>query len=313
MKTGFRANPFARAVEEHLSSKVQASPIGVALSGGVDSILLAHTLHHLSIPFIALHFNHRWREKASDADAKWVKAWCAERGIKCYIGKAKEKGPTSENKARMERWAFFKKMAHTYSLSSIWMAHHADDLVETFLLQLLRGAGIDGLISLAPSSRMEDLEIKRPWLQFWKEEIIEQAKNLNLSWREDSTNQELTYARNRLRLQILPMLQQVIGRDPRKMIYRTAQILAEENNYWSQIIPETWPSQLRVKEIANQPIAWQRRALRAWLKAQGIQDLNFETIENVRKLLTQLKPAKTNLHRGYFCKRQKGFLMIQSP
>ena len=317
LKTASKSNPFARAIQELLPTQPGPNtthpPLALALSGGVDSILLAHSLHAQSIPFIALHFNHRWRERASDDDAKWLAAWCEERAIPLHIGRAKKKGPASENQARTERWTFFKKTCRALSIPSIWTAHHADDLVETFLLQLLRGAGPDGLTSLAPCSSMHGLETRRPWLGFWKEEILARARSLNLTWREDATNQQAAYARNRLRLHALPALQKAIGRDPRPMIYRTAQIITDENSYWQELFPKKWPAQVPVRELAAQPIAWQRRALRGWLKSQGVGNLNFDTIEAVRALLTQPKPSQVNLQGGLFCRRQKSFLWIITP
>jgi len=284
--------------------------IAVGVSGGIDSIVLAEILHRMKTPLVILHFNHRWRGAESDGDAKWITLWAARRRIPLIIGHATTKGKTSEAQAREQRWAFFAKTCREEEISEIWLAHHADDLVETFLLQLMRGAGVDGLASLQVRRQVCGVQAVRPLLPYFKEELLGMAKSLRLKWREDATNLSRDYLRNRLRLDILPLLSTAVGRDVSKLILRTASLLATENDYWKSILPSQWPERASVKELKIFHPAHQRRWLRGWLQAKGVTDLSYEDVERVRALLTHLKPSKVNLSRGWHCGRRAGSLWI---
>lgn len=303
-------------IEQKLFEVVRAQfmrqRIGLALSGGVDSMLLAETLHRLKIFFVALHFNHRWRGKQSDADAQWVEKWCAKRKIPIEIGIAVHAGKTSENEARKARWNFLKNAATKHCLSEIWFAHHADDLVETFLLQLLRGAGPEGLASLKKTRKMRSLKIVRPLLQFFKEDIIRQAKAWKLKWREDASNRSDLHFRNRVRNRLLPILSKMAGRDVRKQIWRAVALLADENAFFESKLPKKWPQKASTKKLRKLPLPLQRRWLRGWLLFQNISDLSFDDIESVRLLLEKNKPSKINLSQKKFCRRKEGFIFIES-
>ncbi|MFH1066959.1 MAG: tRNA lysidine(34) synthetase TilS [bacterium] len=287
--------------------------IGLGLSGGMDSILLAECLRRLKIPFVALHFNHRWRGKESEQDAQWVQRWCKTRGIEIETGQAGQAGATSENAARQARWAFFERAARKHHLHAIWLAHHADDLVETFLLQLLRGAGPEGLASLKEKRTIGSLLVIRPWLGFFKEELLQQAKTWKLKWREDASNRNPTYLRNRARHQLLPFLHQLTGRDVKRLIWRTAALVAEENAFWETLMPAHWPVHAPVARLKNKPTAFQRRWLRGWLLSRGVKDLSFDDIETVRHLLIHTRPARVNLSQGKFCRRRAGVLFVEEP
>jgi tRNA(Ile)-lysidine synthase len=290
--------------------KHKSASIGLAFSGGVDSTLLAEFLHRQKISFVALHFDHRWRGKKSAQDAEWVKNWCKKRNIPVEIGRARQAGATSENTAREARWKFFGKATKEYLLKEIWMAHHADDLVETFLMQMLRGAGLEGLASLRAERMMGEIKIVRPWLEFFKKEIIQQAHAWKLKWREDASNKNTKYFRNRVRGELLPSLSKIAGRDAKSLLWRTAMLLAEENRFLETLIPSPLLEKLPVKLLKSLPPALQRRCLKQWLKERGIEDISFEDVEAARNLLQKEKPAKINLSRGKFCRRKEGFLFI---
>jgi tRNA(Ile)-lysidine synthase len=290
---------------------VRDAKLALGFSGGVDSTLMAETLRRKKIPFIALHFNHRWRGKQSDADARWVREWCQKRKIPCIIGRAKSAGATSEAIARKERWEFFQSSCKQRKVRALLLAHHADDVVETVLFQLLRGSGMDGLEGIKYERLQGNLKIIRPWLYIFKDLIVAQALAWKLDWCDDITNNKTDYTRNRLRHDVIPYLSQSIGRDVRPAILRLAQIVAEENAYWEAMLPSIWPERASISWLKNQAIALQRRWLRGWLRYHNVGDISFENIESILRLITQTKPAKINLARGWFCRRTAGELWIQ--
>jgi tRNA(Ile)-lysidine synthase len=300
-----------KKVLDHLKQTVTPHSLAVAISGGVDSMVLAEALIRLSIPFTALNFNHRWREPKSSQEAQWIKKWTQKRNIKIYQAKAKKSGVTSENTARQERWDFILKQTKKLKIKNIAIAHHADDLVETFFLQLLRGSSSKGISSLSADRKINHLQVHRPLLPFSKKEILSLAKLWKVDWKEDATNQSKDFFRNRVRHDLMPLLKKVAQRPVIQNISQTCKILNEENEYWEQLMPKKYPKKVSVQELRKEHIAYQRRYLHNWLKSQKISDIGFEDVENTRTLITQRDPAKINLSKGKFCRRKEGFLFIE--
>lgn len=179
----------------------------VALSGGPDSVCLFDILYKLngklSFKLIACHFNHKMRGKASNQDEKFVKEFCAKRGVECLIGTV-EQGIAlkSEESAREARYSFFEKILKQGRGAKVALAHNSNDLSETFILRLIRGAGLRGLRSI-PRSRKNFI---RPLLDFTRAEIETYLNENNIEYRIDKTNQNIKYARNFVRLKIVPLL-----------------------------------------------------------------------------------------------------------
>lgn len=176
----------------------------VAASGGVDSVVLLDMLVHGNLPgyelenlyyqLIIAHFDHGIRPDSAD-DAQFVKMLAAQYGT-IFESMREELGPdASEEKARNHRYAYLQSLVKRYNASLV-TAHHADDVIETVAINIARGTGWRGL------AVMDNQEILRPLLNTTKAEIIKYAKEHNLSWREDSTNQDEKYLRNKLRNKI---------------------------------------------------------------------------------------------------------------
>jgi tRNA(Ile)-lysidine synthase len=287
--------------------------IGVALSGGLDSLVLAEGLHRLGISFIALHVNHAWRGEESAQDAVWIKNWCKSKKIPFYTKKLASRLPRTEVAGREARLSFYQKMASQKDLGEIWLGHHADDLAETFLLQLLRGAGPEGLGAMPERRLIGSLVLVRPLLSLCKSELKACAKGWKITWREDASNRSNDYLRNRVRRQLLPYLKKISGKDPRPSLIRCARILSDENKYWNDLLPRHWPEILLIKDLKKAAPALQRRMIRAWLISRKISNLSFENIETVRGLVLRNQPAKVNLSKGCYCRRREGVLFIEDP
>ncbi len=180
----------------------------VALSGGLDSVVLLHLLRSLPREarpsLVAAHFDHRMRP-GSGADADWVAGLCRAWRIPLERAAAPS-APVSEAEARALRYAFLRAAAARAGASLIVTAHHADDQAETVLFRALRGAGLVGLSGIAPHRG----DLVRPLLPFTRTELEAHAHAAGLRWRDDPSNLDLRYARNRLRLRVLPALEAVI-------------------------------------------------------------------------------------------------------
>jgi len=285
--------------------------LGLGVSGGLDSMVLAEALRRLGKEPLCLHVNHGWRGRQSDGDGKFVEGWCRKQRFP-FVAKVLTTGvPRTEAAAREARWRFFTATLKKRKIRTLLLAHHADDLVETFLLQLLRGAGPDGLAGLQECRELDGIRVLRPLLAFGKKELQSLARHWQLAWREDASNQSDDYFRNRVRRRLLPYLQKLSGRDPLAVIRRTAQIIADENGFWEKELPKVWGSRLALRMFAGKSVAWKRRALRSWLVSQGVTNADFEQIEAVRGLLGRGNPSRVNLSGDRFCARRAGYLLVE--
>ena len=193
----------------NLVNKFEDHHFFVGLSGGLDSMVLLHLLcsHHQNIT--ALHVNYKLRGSDSDKDENHVKQETLKLNVPIIIHHVtideqnKMKKGNLQLEARKIRYDFFKKEASKKKHSKIFVAHHLDDQVETFFLQLTRGSGIAGLSGMQAQSEV----LIRPLLPFTKNEILIYAKSNAVLWREDTSNNSLKYLRNRLRNAWIPLLE----------------------------------------------------------------------------------------------------------
>ena len=207
-----------------------------AVSGGADSVALLALLRECArageIRLAAAHFEHGIRGEESRADARFVKALCADWGIECHMGAcdvpalAAGRHVGLEQAARDARYAFLRRVKAEIGADCIALAHHMDDQAETVLMHLLRGAGLRGASGMA--AREGDLY--RPLLAVRKSELIAYLEEMGIDWREDSTNAQADTPRNRLRLEALPALEAAYPGAARALC-RFASIAAREDDY----------------------------------------------------------------------------------
>jgi tRNA(Ile)-lysidine synthase len=218
--------------------------------------------------------------------------------------------------AREARYSFFAKVAKHRRCRTILLAHHADDLVETFLINLFRGAGTTGLAAMREISTRRigdvDLTIVRPFLGVWRNEIDKYVREHCLKFREDASNKNLAPLRNRLRRRIIPYQEKTLGRNIRQNIWRTAIIAAEEEAWIENELPDSIDVDLSVSELRSLPIALQRRAILKWLRRQNVSGIGFDAIECVRSLLEPAaRVAKMNLPQDRHVRRRAGKIFVE--
>ncbi|GIM48702.1 tRNA lysidine(34) synthetase TilS [Capnocytophaga stomatis] len=183
----------------------------VAISGGVDSIVLAYLLNQLGIEIVLGHCNFQLRGEESNEDEAFVKEFGQKLNAKTFIKRFDTQKFSSENQmntqlsARKLRYDWFEEVAMESECDFIATAHHADDNIETFIINLSRGTGLDGLLGIP----QRNVKIIRPLLPFSRQEILEFAEKNRLLWREDSSNASDKYVRNKIRHNIVPVLKEI--------------------------------------------------------------------------------------------------------
>lgn len=211
----------------------------LALSGGIDSMVLADMLLKAKANFVVAHCNFHLRGEESDGDERFVRDYAERNGLMIYVNQfdtmayAKEHGISIEMAARELRYAWFEELRQQLNYESIAVAHHADDQLETFFIHLLRGAGIRGLKGMLP----ENGHVIRPLLHVSREEIHQYAIENGIPWREDHTNAETQYLRNKIRHELLPVIDS-ISKEGRASILKSISHLASENELYRELVKE---------------------------------------------------------------------------
>ena len=183
----------------------------LAVSGGIDSMVLLHLFHKLEFDVTVAHCNFSLRDAESDADEDFVRTTCEALKIPYYIQKFDTKQFASDYKlsiqltARKLRYDWFSELLSEQKLDYVLTAHHLDDEIETFLIHLTRGTGLEGLTGIPEKNE----NVIRPLLKFSREEIVIFAKENNIQWHEDSSNASNKYLRNKLRHNVIPILKEL--------------------------------------------------------------------------------------------------------
>ena len=297
------------------------APCLVGVSGGRDSIALAHWLHAAGYrELIIVHLDHGLRT-ASRAEAKFVRDFARKLGCEFVTKRvrtadyAKRRKLSAETAARELRYGFFAEVARERNAPRLILAHHADDQVETFLLQLLRGAGPGGLGGMSSCTSREAngvrLSIARPFLGVWRTEIDAYIAQHGLRYCEDPSNADLQHTRNRVRHIALPALCEAFGRDVKAAICRTAELLRAEDEAVSAMLDrQQLGASLEVEYLRSLSVAMQRRCIHAWLRRHGVEDAGFTEVEAVRSLLHEPRKAKVNLARNRCARRRAKRLFL---
>ncbi len=216
--------------------------IGLAVSGGIDSMVLLDTFCKISrkynLKLYVMHYNHKWRKK-SFMDAQLVRKYSEENKVFFLYKENEGKIVKDEETAREQRYSFFKACAKKLSLKVICTAHHKDDQVETVLFRLTRGTGPNGLLPIKEFLDFShNTKIYRPFLSFTKEQIYKYAKKHRLPYIEDETNKDLKYKRNLIRRKILPLLRKVNEKAANNILLCSDLVYSQNvvvGNYFSEL------------------------------------------------------------------------------
>lgn len=280
----------------------------VGVSGGADSMALLHCLTELSgalgVELTAVHVNHMARGTESEGDAAFVRRSCRELGVRCVVkrvnvkARARRRKLSFEMAARDARYECFLTEARLGRLpAAILTAHTLDDQAETVLLKLARGAGIRGLAGIPARSEVEGTAVLRPMLEINRREVVAFLRRRGLEWREDSSNASPAYLRNRVRRQVLPLIEAELNPNARSILARTAELLREDDALLETLTNEALaacavsPNELSIAELRQEHRAIVRRVLMRWLSRNGVadKDLDLGLIAAVEKLIVSRK------------------------
>ncbi len=318
---------------ENLSSQVEnilghydkSVPYLAGISGGVDSMVLLALLAHSGFRhIIVVHVNHKIRGADADADATRVVDAAQKFSFPAEVvevdvpARATAENMSVETMGRMVRWEAFACMGERYGTKNVFLAHHADDEIETFLFNLFRGTGVSGLTGMQPEREItingRALLLLRPLLNIWKHELLAFAEQAGVQFGEDFTNEELEYARNRIRSGLLPELNKWMRRDIRANVKRTMGILALEDAFLETLIP-AWAQEEKLPVAAMRELhpAMQRRVIRRWLMHHKIPGPDFRVIQDVLRLVDESETIhKINLPTGRHARRTAGWIYIET-
>ncbi|HTK96211.1 MAG TPA: tRNA lysidine(34) synthetase TilS, partial [Terriglobales bacterium] len=284
--------------------------VGVAVSGGPDSVALLRVLlelraEHGIVVAAVLHFNHKLRAADSDADEAFVAALAREHGLEFLRAAAdtaaQAAGEGLEAAARALRLRFFADAMRAHRLDAVATGHTLDDQAETVLMRLIRGAGTRGLAAIQPIVRVElpqqEARIVRPLLAIRRAEFLDYLRGLGQPFREDASNRDPKFLRNRIRHELLPLLERDYNPRVAAGLAQTAEISRAEQQHWERELSEAvrqvarWkgvPGEgrgvlLSVPAFAQLSPALQRRLLQR-LSDQVERSLTFEQIESLREL-----------------------------
>ncbi|MBV9875766.1 MAG: tRNA lysidine(34) synthetase TilS [Verrucomicrobia bacterium] len=288
----------------------------VGVSGGVDSRVLLQTLIDTGFTNLVIcHLDHRLRGRDSERENRLIRRLATRLKLPLVQEQVEGWPPkiSLETAARQARQQFFARAAKQFGASHVFLGHHADDQVETFLFNILRGAGSIGQAAMRTETRISaggvDLIVVRPLLHVWKQEIRDYARQRRLKFSEDATNAENKFTRNRIRNLLVPEIERILGRPFKSNLLRLCEIAGDEAELLRQLTPTWWElDELPVRDLRTLPVAFQRRVIHQWLTRKQIDDVSFEDVEQIRSMLSHQEIAKVNLSAGNSCRRRAGKL-----
>lgn len=324
----------------------------VGVSGGADSVALLAALRQLSAAggqrLTVAHLNHGIRGKAAASDAAFVAELARRWKLPVVVGRAnvpklaRSSALSLEMAARKARYAFFAKVAKAHRCPALATAHTADDQAETILLNLARGAGASGLAgipysawhalklsepghagdfaeAMAHTSGHGRLRVIRPLRDVDRNSVERFLRQRHLAWREDATNADLAFLRNRVRHEILPFLEKRLNPKIRQALLRCGEILSGENEWLATLTERSLaecrprPNSLAVERLIQLPLAARRRVLRRWLEVGKAADAarDFATIERLDALaLTHRRGSAALTLPGGWQVDRKGTMLV---
>lgn len=299
----------------------------VAVSGGPDSMALLHVLYKLKeklgISLYVAHVNHGLRGMESDEDEAYVARFCESLNIEFKSKKvdineiSKLRNLSSESAGREVRYEFFEELMKNFSAQKVAIAHNANDQAETILMRIMRGTGMDGLIGIRP---VRDNIFVRPLINTTREEIEEYCFKNNLNPRIDKTNLEAIYARNKVRLQLIPYIQENFNKDIIQVLNRLSYTIKVDNEYMEALSKEKFKKYCdisREKVIISKEAFLEHEAMITRILRLAINNLlgnlyNFEKIHiyDIIRIQGYSTGKEINLPNGVFVTNNYGDIII---
>ena len=292
---------------------VPGSPIGVAFSGGTDSLALAAVLARIapaaSVAPLLFHVNHQLRP-GSSVDADQCKQLAHRLSLPIHVAMVdpdamlRHRGVGIEEAARRERYRLLAGLAQANDAVCLAVGHHADDQAETVLMHLLRGSGLHGAVAMSswiemqipwwpvddPASGTHSLRVWRPFLNERRSDLTRYAAQFGLEPVEDESNLDARFLRNRIRHEVLPLLEEV-REGATLALVRYGAIASEEDRYLTKLADESFRRSVNGQggldraRLAEEPVVLQRRVIYRWLLDRGAESPSFDRVEAVRELL----------------------------
>ena len=308
--------------------------VAVAVSGGADSVALLRVLlelrAELGVVLVVGHFNHQLRGANSDADEKFVAQLAGKLELPFFTGSdsveeySRVRKLSLEQAARELRYRWLHRLANGENLNAIATGHTLDDQAETVLMKFLRGAGTRGLGSIRPVLILEHWPVVRPLLETSRAAVEYYLVSLDQPWREDHTNRDTKLTRNRIRHELLPLLERDYNPNIRRLLSETAEIALAEEEFWQEHIAtlvSRWHQKVRRMRLQeydgetsgflSSGVAVQRHALKQFLEWHGIK-VDFHHIEEVRKCALG-EASAANLPGGWRANREGDWLQLIPP
>ncbi len=296
----------------------------VGVSGGADSVALLHLLVQGGLrQLVVCHLDHQLRGRASTEDGRFVQRLARSLGLPVELERvdvarlALERRESLETAARWARHEWFAACAKKHRCPRVILAHHADDQAETVLWNLLRGShGLKGMHALQPiTTSGTSLELHRPLLNLHRSDLRAWLLARKLPWREDASNAEATTVRNRLRLEALPLLSSIAGRDASAMLARAATAAGELQEILAWALDQAQvldpQGRLHLPALRLLPPPLQRAAMARFLKDQGVPEVDRALIGRSMSLLEAGGPPAVNLPGGTRLRRRAARLFVE--
>lgn len=276
------------------------------------------------------HVHHGLRGAAADADVTFVRRQCRAQGVRCHVHRADVEalarihGCSFEMQARTVRYDFFKACLRRFRYDVLALAHTRDDQAETVLARVLRGCSLTGLAAIRPCTQRDGMAIVRPLLAFPKETLVHAMQSMGVTWREDASNQDPAYLRNRLRNDWLPSLRAQFNPQLDAALARLAELLQADDAVLQECMEQDWtacrmaeqPVGLSVAALAKLPVARRQRLLWHWCVRQWpacSATLDYGTVRRIDRLLvTSEGQAWIPLQAGGAVVRSYDALFVQA-
>lgn len=293
----------------------------VGVSGGRDSVLLLHLLLRAGWnDLVIAHFNHGLRGRESGQDARWVRALGQRLGLPVEVGRsdvahlARKQGQSLETAAREARHAFFREVAARHRTRQVVLAHHADDQAETILANLCRGTGLNGLSGMRSVQPLGPLTLRRPMLGMDRLVIDHWITDLGLRFREDASNASTEHRRNRLRHEVLPLLDAIYARRVAPLVVRAGTQARLAADHLTELARAALadPACVDANRRLRLDTVWltlspavQSLVLRRWLREiWRLPAIGHTEIERALALLEPNGPARINLPGDWQLRRK---------